>query len=101
MAWALPTNVTGLGSLFTYVNTITNQLFAFMMLISLYFIVFFSIKQTYITEKALVIASFITMISAYFFWTLQLITTKIMILFILILAFSLLYLTYVSKKADA
>jgi hypothetical protein len=59
--YAYPTNVTGIGSMFQYVNTSTHNMFGGLILLSILIISFLTMKN-YPTSKALAASLFITTI---------------------------------------
>ena len=85
-------NVTSLGGLVIFANTVTSGMWAAMLLITIFTIAFLSLKQ-YRTEAALPTATFITFIIAVFLWWAGLIASSIPVFIGIILGVSI-YLLY-------
>jgi len=53
MPYLVPENVTSMTSWFTYLNTITDEKFVMVMMITFFFVMYISFKSRYETERAL------------------------------------------------
>ena len=100
MTWYLPSNVTSIAGMFTYVNDITGSLFAWLTLLSLFLITFIAQKDRYTTDRALVTSCFIVMLGGMFFWLLNFIAFKWIMFLVIALAASVLFIYIREKKAS-
>lgn len=73
-----PENVTGMLSLFSYANSVTNGWFASIILFAVFMVAFLAQKQ-YVTHRAFATSMFLTTIIAIIFKTLDLISTQVLI----------------------
>jgi len=67
--WTYPTNITGLTSLVTQMNTQLDGLISWAIIILIFFVVFISTKVAYNTERAVMIASWFTFIISIFLFS--------------------------------
>ena len=84
MAYAEPVNFTTPIDMFTYANTVTNDLFIPSILLGLFFVIFVATKETFPTEKAFTAASFTTLLVTIMFRWINL--TSDFVVFILIIS---------------
>ncbi len=101
--YQLPTNesyanVTGMRSLFGYVQKVSEGWFFLMILFAIFIIVFISLKQ-YSNSKAFASASFLCMILSIIMRTLEFISSTWMYLFIILVAVSVVWLHIDSSQS--
>jgi len=83
MAYIEPSNITNIGEILPYVNTVMDGLFGTALLVILFFIFWMSLKD-YKTDRAFAAAAFVTMPIAIFFFVMGLINTYILIIIVII-----------------
>ena len=81
---ATPTNITGLASIFQYTNTVTDSYMGLLILITLWFVAFFSLGA-YPTEKGWTVASFLCLLVGAGLWALEMLALKFVVLAMLLL----------------
>lgn len=96
MAYPLPQNITSFNDLIRYTNNLTNGWLMPLFLFSVFVIAFFSLKL-YKTHQAFAGASFITFILATIFRVLGFISTKILIVSIILLVVAVVWLMFAEK----
>jgi hypothetical protein len=88
-----PSNVTSFFGMIQYVNDISEGWFGGLLLATLFFITFIAMKN-YPTERALAVACFVTLLSSFFLWMLQMIAQTWFILIAIACGLALLFLEW-------
>lgn len=78
-----PSNITNIGQILPYINTVMDNIFGSVLLVVLFFIFWISLKD-YRTDRAFAAAAFVIMPIAIFFFIMGLINTYILIIFVII-----------------
>jgi chromate transport protein ChrA len=88
MTYTLPSNFTGLYSVGNYVNSVTDGLFWTIIMISVYAVLFFSMKG-YGTERAIGYSSFIGAILSILLFTIGFVPASVLVFSILFAGFGI------------
>ena len=78
-----PSNITNIGGILPYLNTVMDNIFGSALLVVLFFIFWLSLKE-YRTDRAFAAATFTAMPIAIFFFIMGIINTYILIIFIIL-----------------
>lgn len=93
MSYPEPTNITDFTGFFEYANTVTNNGACIGILIA-FFIVSFIAMKVFQTERAVLASMFLTTLVSIFFTVLGLVSSKVMVVCIILTGFALLHLKY-------
>ena len=83
MTYLEPSNITNIGEILPYINTVMDNMFGTALLFVLFFIFWISMKE-YRTDRAFAAAAFISMPIAIFLFIMGLINTYILIIFVIL-----------------
>lgn len=89
--WNYPENVTGFATLMDYMNYSTDNYFGLLLLIAIFVVLFVSMKF-YETDKALAGASFVTLIIAVLFRSLNIIGDIVLFALVILVIVSVVYI---------
>ena len=92
MTYPIPNNITGLGGVFSYVNTLTGSWFITLMLIAIAIIIFSTAKRLgNRTSDSLLLSLFLTFVISTLCWTASLIQGKMVIILMVLMVLSGVY----------
>jgi len=95
--WSYPENVTSFVSLFEYGNQVTSDLFMFMVIIAIWFVIFMTLGMQR-AERSFAVASFVCFVFATFMFAMNLVGFIVILLFVILSAIGGAYLVVAGRQ---